>query len=195
MPVDTPNTQDHHESMGTTIVSPPIPQESRRGELMTRLFGDLQIARFNELYYQHRASWMRSLATGANILSAIAASAVLLRLLTSGGSILGLAVWQSLTAAAALFATVGPVLGLGGKVTQLDKAAFGHCVVRGRIHTLLTDLKMSDLDDTHIARAKEIEALRTALSALDERASERVKMQCWDQTLREFPSESAWTLV
>jgi hypothetical protein len=181
--------------MGTTMASPPIQQESRRGEVMTRLFGDLQIARFNELYYQRRASWMRTLATGANIVSAVAASAVLTHLLTSGGSALGLAMWQAITGAAAVFATVGPVLGLTGKVNQLDKAAFGHCVVRGRIQALLTDLKTSDLDDTHIVRSKEIEALRTALSALDERARERVKMQCWDQTLREFPSESAWALV
>ena len=55
--------------------------------------------------------------------------------------------------------------------------------------------KMAELDETHIARSREIEALRTALSALDDRGSERVKRQCWDQTLHEFPSENAWTLV
>jgi len=182
--------------MATIIASPPI-QESRRGELMTRLFSDLQIARFNELYYQRRAEWMRLLSTGANTISAIAASAVLANLLKGGNSLFGFgpAVWQLLTGLAALFAAVGPVLGLGTRATQLEKAAFGHGVVRGRIHVLLNDLKMAELDETHIARSREIEALRTALSALDERGSERVKRQCWDQTLREFPSESAWTLV
>lgn len=183
--------------MGTTMASPPIRQESRRGELMTRLFHDLQIARFNELYYQRRAAWMRFLSTSANIVSAVAASAVLAHLLKEGDSLFGFGpvAWQLLTGLAALSAAVGPVLGLDGKAIQLDKAAFGHGVIRGRIHALLNDLKMAELDETHIARSKEIEALRTALSALDEPGSERVKERCWDQTLREIPSESAWTLV
>lgn len=137
------------------------------------------------------------MATGANIVAAIAASAVLAHLLQESGSLFGLGpkVWLLLTGIAALSAAVGPVLGLESKATQLEKAAFGHGVIRGRIHALLNDLKLAELDEAHIARSKEIEALRTALVAFDEKAAERVKKECWDQTLRELPSESAWTLV
>lgn len=178
------------------MTSPPI-QGSWRGDFMIRLFSDLQLARFNELYYLNRSSRMRFLARAANIVSAIAASAVLANLLRAGNALFGWgpAVWQVLTAIAALCAAVGPIFGWEARATQFEKAALGHAIVRERTHRLLKDLKLSEIDETYVARYEEIDALRIALAALDEPASARVKERCWNQTLREFPSEAAWTLV
>jgi hypothetical protein len=41
------------EGMGSAVDSPPF-VDSKRGELMIRLFRELQTARFSELYYQRR---------------------------------------------------------------------------------------------------------------------------------------------
>lgn len=195
-PIDTSNPQSHDEGMSSTVTTPPI-QGSWRSDFMIRLFSDLQVARFNELYYQNRSSRMRFLARAANIVSAIAASAVLANLLRAGNALFGWgpAVWQVLTAIAALCAAVGPIFGWEAKATQFEKAALGHAIVRERTHCLLKDLKLSEVDDTHVARSEETEALRMALAALDEPASKRVKEKCWSQTLSEFPSEAAWTLI
>jgi hypothetical protein len=178
----------------STIINPSPVQESRRGELMTRLFLELQIARFNELYYQRRSRWMRRWAVGANIVAAISASAVLASLLKDGFGY-GPALWQVLTGIAALSAAIGPTLGWETQASQLEKAALGHSILRERIRRLLNDLKLSSLDASHEARDEEIDAVRLALTPLDEPPHERLKEKCWRQTLREFPSEQAWTLV
>lgn len=162
---------------------------------MTRLFSEYQVARFNELYYQRRSNWLRRWTTGASIVSAVAASAVLASLLKDGFG-LGPSVWQVVTGLAAASAAIGPILGWEGKASQLEKAALGYGFVRDRLRHLLNDLKLSELDDTHVARAGEIRALVTALTALDETASSaRLKEICWKQTMDELPSEQAWNLV
>jgi|SRR5579863_2743965 hypothetical protein len=182
--------------MSSLTISPPS-QESRRGEVMTRLFRELQVARFNELYYQRRSDWFRRLATAANVISAVAASAVLASLLAANGQLFGWGpiVWQLLTGIAAISAAVGPVLGLDVKASQMEKAALGHSILRDRLYRLLGDLKVSDLDDSHLARDKEIESFRSALAPLDEPPTEKLREECWNRTLEEFPSDKAWTLV
>src|ERR1700687_4949548 len=117
---------------------------------MTRLFRELQIARFNQLYYQKRACWYRRLATGANVVAALAASAVLARLL-AGDKLFGWGpiVWQALTGIAAVSAAIGPILGFDGKASQMEKAALGHSILLDRLHQLLRDLKLSDLEQLH----------------------------------------------
>jgi hypothetical protein len=165
---------------------------------MTRLFFDLQIARFNELYYQKRSAFFRKWAKRANVVSALAASLVLANLLTGPGTpLLGLGplVWQILTGMAALSAAVGPVLGLWDKASQMDRAALGHSIVKDRIRRLLVELKLSDLQDSHLDRDREIDAVRSALSPLDEPPSEKLREICWEKTLEEFPSEKAWLMV
>lgn len=164
---------------------------------MTRLFSELQIARFNELYYQRRAAWFRRLATGANIISALAASAVLASLLASDSKLFGWGpvVWKILTGVAAASAAIGPILGLDIKASQMEKATLGHSILKDRLHRLLSDLKLSDLEESHHARDKEIDAFRSALADLDEAPSEKLREECWKRTLEEYPSERAWTLV
>lgn len=112
-----------------------------------RLFRELQVARFNELYYQRRSDWFRRLATAANVISAVAASAALASLLAANGQLFGWGpiVWQVLTGIAAISAAVGPVLGLDVKASQMEKAALGHSILRDRLYRLLGDLKVSDL--------------------------------------------------
>ena len=161
---------------------------------MTRLFSELQIARFNELYYQRRSRWKRGWAIGANILAVISASAVLASLLKDGFGY-GPAVWQILTGVAAVSAAIGPALGWEIQIAQMEKAALGHSIIKERIRKLLNDLKLSDLDASHEARDDEIDAVRLALTPLDEPPRERLKEKCWLQTLRELPSEQAWALV
>jgi hypothetical protein len=184
------------EGMSGLAVSPPL-VDSKRGELMVRLFRELQIARFSELYYQRRAEWFRGWATGADIISAVAASAVLANLLASNGRLFGWGpvVWQALTGIAAASAAIGPVLGLGAKASQMEKAALGQSILKDRLRRLLSDLKSSALEESHLARDKEIDAFGTALSALDEAPSEKLAEKCWKRTLEEYPPEKAWTLV
>jgi hypothetical protein len=184
------------EVMGTAAISPPS-LDSKRGELMTRLFRDLQVARFNELYYQRRAHLFRFWATGANVISALAASAVLASLLASDNKLFGWGpiVWKMLTGVAAASAAIGPILGLEIKASQMEKAALGHSILKDRIRRLLSDLKGSDLHESFIARDKEIDAFASALAALDEAPSEKLREKCWNETLEEYPSEKAWTLV
>ena len=193
--VDLRESRRDDEVMSSSMVSPPLP-ESRRGELMTRLFRELQVARFNELYYQKRASWFRGLATSANIIAALASSAVLTSLLSNGNLFgWGPIVWQVLTAIAAVSAASVPFCGLDGKASQMEKAALGHSILKERLRRLLGDLKLSDLENSHVAREEEIGAFRSALTSLDESPSDRLREQCWKRTLEEFPSEQAWNLV
>jgi hypothetical protein len=172
--------------------------ETRREITMTRLFGELQTARFNELYYQTRASHFKRIGRWSSIVSALAASAVLANLLHDQSQLLGFgpAVWKALTLLAALAAAIGPTLGVGDKAAQMEKAALGHSIVKDRTRRLLTDLKMSpDLTAAHECRDTEIEALRQALAALDEPGNTKTRNRCWDKTLEELPSDQAWNLV
>ncbi|MBA3975389.1 MAG: hypothetical protein C0504_14385 [Candidatus Solibacter sp.] len=166
-----------------------------RDIIMAQLFSDLQIARFNELYYQKRAQWHRRLSASANVISALASSAVVTALLRD--SVFGWfpLLWLILAMLAAVCAAVVPILQLDTKASQLDKAAFGHAIVRDRIHKLLRDLKLSELDDVHLGRKAEIDSLRTTLGALDEPPHSSVINSCWDQVLHEYPSDQAWTVV
>ncbi len=177
--------------------SPPL-QESRRAEIMTRLFKDLQIARFNELYYQKRSASLRNWTKGANIVSSLAASLVLGSLLTGPGSPLlgfGPIAWQILTLLAALSAAASPALGLSEKASQMERAALGHSIIKERIRRLLSDLKVSELKDSHVGRDEEINAMRLALSPLDELPSMKLREKCWERTLEEIPSEKAWSII
>jgi hypothetical protein len=180
--------------MSSPTISPPL-QDSKRGELLTRLFRELQIARFNELYYQRRADWFRHLTTAANIVSALAASAVLAKLLANSQLFgWGPAAWQILAFVAAISA-VAPVLGFETKGSQMEKAALGHAILKDRLARLLSDLKSSELGESHIARSQEIESFASALAALDEAPAQRLVEKCWERALQEFPSDQAWNIV
>lgn len=176
--------------MSSLTTLPPV-EESRRSAFMTRAFGDYQVARFNELYYQRRAASTRAWITRANVISALAASAVLASLLKDGFG-LGQTLWQVLTGLAAISALV-PVIGFEAKTTQFERAELGYGLVRARLRELLRDLKMAELDETFFAREREIAAIRDSLAALDaEPTKRRLSEQCWEQTLEEIPSENAW---
>ena len=162
---------------------------------MARLYGDLQIARFNQLYYQQRAEKMRRISIGANSVSAIAASAVFAGLFRDGSFAYATIVWQGLTALAALCAALSPVLGLESKASQFEKAALGHGIVHDRVKRLLSDLKLSEGTRAHEVRDAEIDAFRASLAALDESPSESLRDACWKKTLEEYPSERAWSIV
>lgn len=165
---------------------------SRRDEVMERLFSDLQVARFNQLYYQARAKSVRRMITGANIIAALAASAAFTGLLRATGT-----TWllQSLTLLAAISAAIGPVLGLEDKCARLEQAALGHAIAMDRTRSLLRDLKLSELDDTHEAREREINAFGDGLSALDEEPHDSVIRSCWEKVEQELPADKAWTII
>jgi|SRR5208282_418908 len=165
-----------------------------REELMERLFMDMKVERFNELYYQIRAKTTKHLITSANIVAALAASTALTGMLRNGPGA-SLIAFQLLMAVAAVSAAVGPLMGLESSYARLEKAALGHQIARGRLWSLLRDLKLSDLDGSHEARANEIGAFLDALSALDEAPRERVRRSCWEKVEREYPAEKAWTII
>jgi tRNA A-37 threonylcarbamoyl transferase component Bud32 len=86
-------------------------------------------------------------------------------------------------------------LGLEEKYSQFERAALGHTIAKDRIWCLLRDLKLSDIEDSHEAREREINAFRDALSALDEEPHDSVKRACWEEVERELPSDKAWTII
>ena len=168
--------------------------QSRRDLLLSRLFTELQIVRFNEIYYHKRAATMHRLSLGSNILATVASSTALFGLLS--GFPIGALAWKILTAVAAISAVLGPVFQLEPKAAQFEKAALGHSIVRDRMKRLIQDLKMSPLEETHVARNDEITALRDALAALDEPpGATRLKEQVWKQVLEEYPSDQAWSIL
>ncbi|HTS77964.1 MAG TPA: hypothetical protein VMG40_17255 [Bryobacteraceae bacterium] len=165
---------------------------SRRTEVMERLFTDLQVARFNQLYYQTRSKSVRGWMKRANVIAALSASAAFTGMLKNGGPLWLL---QGFTIVAAISAAVGPVLGLEDKYAQLERASLGHAIAKDRIWSLLRDLKVSELTDSHEAREREIAAFREALSALDEEPHDSVRTKCWEQVERELPADKAWTII
>lgn len=177
--------------MQTESMNPP---PTLRSEVMEHLFTDLQISRFNQLYYQTMADRQKRFIKASNIVAALAASAALAGLLRDRGGA-GLLVFQILMGIAAVSAAVSPILGLEDKYPQFSRAAMGHAIAKDRIWALLRDLKVSDFDETHAAREREINAFRDALVVLDERANRSVKESCWSQVERELPAEKAWSII
>ena len=174
------------------MLAPPV--QSRRDLLMMRLFGDLQIVRFNEIYYHRRAVSLRKFSIGSSVLATLASSAVLCGLIS--GAPLGAIAWKILTGVAAISAAMGPIFQLDSKAALFEKAALGYSIVRDRLKHLIQDLKMSSLDETHIARDVEISALRDALAALDEAPGpNRIREQIWNQVMGEYPSDQAWSIL
>ena len=171
-----------------------IPSASslRRQEVMARLFTDLQIARFNQLYYQARAKSTKRAIMASNILAALSASVAFTQLLRNSGTLLPL---QILTLVAAISAAVVPVLSLEDKYSALERAALGHTIAKDRIWALLRDLKLNEIDEGHEAREREINAFRDALSALDEDPHNSLRRKCWEEVERELPADKAWTIV
>jgi hypothetical protein len=167
---------------------------SRRQEVMERLFTDLQVERFNQLYYQKRAKSTKTFITFANVVAVLAASAAFTGLL-KGGNGVSQFVLQGLMIIAAISAAVVPVLGIESKFSQLERAALGHAIAKDRLWSLLRDLKISEIDESHEAREKEIGAFRDALSVLDEEPHDNVRRSCWDEVKRELPAEKAWTII
>lgn len=161
---------------------------------MERLFTDLQVERFNQLYYQRRARTIKAFITLSNVIAALAASAALTGLLKGGNAVLPI-VLQILMGVAAISAAVSPVLGLEARFSQLERAALGHGIARDRIWSLLRDLKLSDLEESHEAREREIAAFRDVLSALDEEPHDSVRKSCWEEVERELPADKAWTII
>ena len=65
-----------------------------------------------------------------------------------------------------------------------------------RLKILLGDLKLSDsVEASHFARLLEIEALRGALTALDEKGVLATKNKAWAQVLVEMPDDRAWDII
>ena len=178
-----------------SIVAMPPALDSLRDEMLVRLFRDLQVARYNEVYYHMMASSKRRSARNIKILSAIASSAALLGMLKAIPMI-GELFSAILVAAAAGAGAIGPILGLDAKATQYEKATMGHAIVRERIKCLLGDLKVKQsFDEACEARMREIGSVTSVLMALDDASTATVKEKAWKQTLEEYPSESAWTIV
>ena len=167
-------------------------KESRRDEVMEHLFTDLQVEEFNHRYYQARGKTVKRLITLANVVAALSASAVLVGLLKQYG---GEPILLLLTGVAAISSAIGPVLGLEVKYSRLEQAALCHAIAKDRIWSLLRDLKLSDLDDTHEAREREIAAFRDSLTALDEAPHDSVRRSCWAAVEREIPADKAWTII
>ena len=170
----------------------PAATQTKREELMTCLFRDLQSARYNELYYQMRASTMKSWSNGAKALAALASCAALSGLLQAVP--MGTKAMQVLTVIAALAATAELIWHWDTQATQFEKAVFSNNFLRQRITVLLRDLKMSDLEATHEARARELQAFDASLTALNDHGVSQVKDAAWKQTLEEYPVERAWDL-
>ena len=170
----------------------PIPSSSRRQEVMERLFTDLQVARLNQLYYRARAKRLKRAIMLANVIAALSASAAFTQLLRNSGNSLPL---QILVLIAAVSAAIVPVLSLEDKYSALEKAALGHTIAYDRIWSLLRDLKLNEIDDAHEAREREINAVRDALSALDEDPHNALRRTCWEEVERELPADKAWTIV
>jgi hypothetical protein len=179
--------------MGATATSPPV-RQNQREELMVRLFGDLQRARFNELYYQSRAASMQGWARALNMVAALAASGAFITLLMQS-SPYGPLVAKTLAGVAVAIGVIRPFLDLESKQVCFEKAALGHSVARNRLAELLRDLKLKDLDDTHRARAGEIDAWKLALSALDEPPHKKTREAAWNTMLLELPADKAWDIV
>ena len=165
-----------------------------RVEVMERLFTDLQVERFNQLYYQKRAKRVKRLITLANAIAALSASGALIGLLTTGPGVLP-TLWKVLVGIAAISAAVSPLLELDTKFSRLEQAALGHTIAKDRLWQLLRDLKISEIEETHKAREAEIGAFRDALGALDEDPHDSVRRSCWEEVEREFPAEKAWTIL
>lgn len=175
-----------------TEVEPLDASGSRRQEVMERLFTDLQVERFNQLYYQTRAKTLKHLIKSLHVIAVLSASAAFTELLRNSG-----ALWllQGLMIVAAISAAIGPVLGLEDKYSRLEQAALGHAIAKDRMWSLLRDLKLSDIEDAHEAREREIGDFRAALSALDEKSHDSVRRSCWEEVERELPADKAWTIV
>lgn len=176
----------------STNAGPPV--ADHREEVMCRLFQDLQVARFNQIYYQERAASLRRLTASAGIVSALAASSAFVSIL-KGSGLGGSAMWLILTAAAAVCSAVVPVLHLDERASRLEQAALGHGLIRDRLFALLRDLKLAEFDEGHAARIREIDAFCDGLSALNEKPVESVLQRSWQQALREYPAEQAWTII
>jgi len=165
---------------------------ARRQEIMERLFTDLQVERFNQLYYQSRADSAKFWITVTNVTAALAASAAFTGLLKSSGHA---GLLTALTAIAAVSAAVSPVLGLEDKYSRLERAAMGHTIAKDRIWALLRDLKVSELDESHEARENEISAFRDSLSTLDGKPRDSLRRKCWETVEAELPADKAWTII
>ena len=168
----------------------------RREVLMISLFSDLQSARMNYLYYQRRSDRSRKFALCANVVSALAGSAVLAGLVSNnipGGA----TAWLGVTGLSVVAAAVGPVFGWEKSAEKQAKAAFGFSLVHDRIKGLLRDLKLSELTSDHEARSIEITKLREALSALEDEAPDTSALQkSLDEACESYPSnEKAWNAI
>jgi hypothetical protein len=175
-------------------IESPNASRSRRDEIMERLFGDFQVAYFNQLYYQSRAKSVKRMIRWANVIAAVSASVAVTTLLKDAGAVGFLVV---LTVLSAVSAAVAPVLGLEDKYSQLQQAGLGYTIVKDRLCGLLRDLKMSELDDSHEAREREIAAFRDALGPLDlnEEPHASLMQSCWEKVERELPAEKAWSII
>jgi hypothetical protein len=176
----------------STVPAPPV--DARRDEIMYCLFADLQKARFNELYYRNRAASLRRWSNLSSIISALTASSVLAGMLKEG-TVGASVIWMLLTLAAVVTAAANPVLQWNTRAARLEQAALGHGLIHNRVHELLRDLKLSELNESHEARMREINAFGDGLAALDEKPVQRVINKCWEQALREYPADQAWTAV
>lgn len=163
--------------------------------MMTRLFRELQQARFSELYLEKCAGRLRLFANVVNAVSAISATGAVVNLLTAANQSNYAWVALTLSSMAAIAAAAAPVLGWDSKAASYEKAAFGYRIVRERIRQLLADMKVSDVTAEQIARDAEIAAFRLAFLAVDTPDNKTMIEECWARTLEEMPSDQAWAIV
>ena len=164
-----------------------------RSQTMVRLFSDYQKARFAEIYFHKRASILRRHLAITKFFAAATSSAAVVGVFASVP--FGDAALKILVVAAALAAIANLVKNWDATAARYEKAALGYSIVRDLLNRLLGDIKRGDLMDEHSARASEIDAMSTALTALDDAPDDKLILLAWEQTERELPSDKAWDLV
>lgn len=163
-----------------------------RDAMMIRIFREMQEARFNQIYYQRQTVRLRWMIRGSGCVAAIAASAALASQVQTGLWGVGSAVWSLITLIAAALAAISPLMGWDGDATKAEQAAFGHGLVCERLKRLLGDMKMTEFETDHAARAGEIDALRGSLSGFDNPPDPKSINSSYEQMMAEYPSEKAW---
>lgn len=170
----------------------PESAESLQAIVMRRLVYRLQYATYSKLYYQLRAGQMRWRLKAASAGAGIASSAVLLGLLATSEFMAG---WQIISGASAVASILALTLGWEAQAVQFEKAAMGHAMVQERIELLLGELRITEIDDRHVAREAEIIAFWQMLSPLDEQPRDPTRERAWSMMEQGLPMEGIWDRV
>jgi hypothetical protein len=163
-----------------------------RSEMMSRLFRDLQIYRYNELcnaeMAKRAAFWIRC-STYATLIVSSAAFVFLWKDVGDG------LIAQILVAIAALITFSVIAFDLQSKLVRWEGLSLHYGVARERALALLRDLKVSELESVHLGREVELQSFVAAVSALGEVFPSSLAVKCWDRTEVEYDSDKAWTSI